>query len=342
MKKLKFGLIGCGMIVEKQHLPQIIADPRKMTVTALWDCRHERAATLAAKFSVNAKICGSLPELLNTGVDAVVVATPNSLHYEHAAAALSAGRHTLLEKPMTTNLEEADRLIELAAQHQLVLKVNQSFHYMPLYCEIARRLAAGAIGELRHVRCLRGTSTSPDKGWAPGSDWFVKKEFAGGIVGDIGIHMVEMLQWCCGQISSIQALVHNYCHEVPDHFAALLNFTSGATGILEISWVMPESVFSLEIYGTKGVLRVNRDQSGFTISSCGGKRIAIINAAQLPKCRSGILEFLSDIQNGSTDAWRSGRDAIALVDAINRAATSEQAEIPYQCKNSFKTINLRC
>ena len=96
----------------------------------MFDKQKGKAEALAAKFNLKSKICKTLDELLASDIDAVMIATPNLYHCEQTLAALNAGKHVLVEKPMASSLEEADEMIDFAAKKGLVLQVNQSLRLL--------------------------------------------------------------------------------------------------------------------------------------------------------------------------------------------------------------------
>src|SRR6185436_16256027 len=105
-------------------------DPR-CEVVALWDTDQARVQEQAQRLGVS-RICKTLEELLGReDIQAVSVCTPDHLHGEHAHAALRAGKHVLVEKPMTTTREEAVRLVHDVRETGLVLLVGQIVHFQP-------------------------------------------------------------------------------------------------------------------------------------------------------------------------------------------------------------------
>ena len=93
--------------------------------------------------------------LADDRLDAVVIATPAATHYRLARAALRAGKHVLVEKPLTTSVAEADELVALAAQHQRVLLVDHIFLYTPAVAKMAELVGAGALGDLVFFDAVR-------------------------------------------------------------------------------------------------------------------------------------------------------------------------------------------
>ncbi|MGE4563267.1 MAG: Gfo/Idh/MocA family protein [Victivallaceae bacterium] len=328
MAKVRFGLIGCGKIAEANHFPEVLSLGKDGEIVAMYDIKPGAAAKLAKKFKSKAVICKSEAELLAADIDAVIIATPNCFHYPQTLAALNAGKHVLVEKPMASRIADADAMIDLARKKKLVLHVNQSMRYVPLWCEIKRRLDAGAIGTPIHARCLRAASASPDVGWSKGATWFVQKKYEGSLVTDIAVHMADALQWFFGPVKSILALNRNRTHEVPDNVNALLDFANGATGSLELSWTFPTGCGALELYGEKGTLRMLADGSGFEIIPAGGKAPTVVKAADVPAVANSHACFVEEVRNAAADGWLIGRNALALCCAIIESDLAQAAIKP--------------
>lgn len=127
MGKLKIGVIGCGTIAKYRHLPEYDANP-EVELVAVCDLEPERAEAYAEQYG--AKALTDYNELLQIEeLDAVSVCLPNYLHAPVTIDALNAGKHVLCEKPMATSREEAEQMIEAAAQNgkKLMIGHNQRF-----------------------------------------------------------------------------------------------------------------------------------------------------------------------------------------------------------------------
>ena len=205
-KKIKIGIIGCGKITRASHIPAFQKISGKTEITGLYDLNPETAQKTKKDFSLDAEIHPSAKALIESGIDAVLINTPNKSHYPLSMQALGAGVHVLVEKPMALNLGQADNMLRKAKNHKLVLQVNQSLRFNALYAGAADLVHKGAVGKVIHVRCLRTSSKSPDKGWSPGASWFVQKSFGGGLIMDIAVHMADYLGWVCGRAKSLYAV----------------------------------------------------------------------------------------------------------------------------------------
>lgn len=333
MKKIRFGIVGCGKIVDCNHIPEILSLGGKAEIVAMFDKKAGKAEDLAAKHKLSPRFCRSLRELLALDLDAVIIATPNCYHYPQTIESLNAGKHVLVEKPMASHVRDADAMINLALRKNLVLQVNQSIRYLPLYAEIKKMVDAGAIGTPIHARCLRAAQASPDVGWSPGATWFVKKRYEGSLITDIAVHMADALQWFFGPIKSIQAITRNRTHEVPDNVLSIFDFKNGATGVMELSWTFPAGYAALELYGEKGALRMLPDGSGFEILPVGEPAKAVL-AKDLKPIPNSHACFVEAIAKHEKDAWSIGRGALALCMAIAESSKSARAVAPKNRKSN--------
>lgn len=314
MPSLKFGLIGCGRIAEANHIPEIRSLGKKAVIAAVYDPNREKAQALAEKNELSPVFCKNPEELLASEVDAVIIATPNSLHYPQTLAALKAGKHVLVEKPMASSIAEADEMIDLALKKKLVLQVNQSLRYHAPYARIAELIRKGVIGKPLHARCLRTAFDSPDVLWSPGAAWFVQKKFKGSLVTDIAVHMADALSWFFGPVTSVSAQVRCLRHEVPDNVTALFRHENGADSVLELSWTFPFSKSAFEIYGEEGSIVLGPDR--IEIEKKGAKKAKVIPFQSIRAMPNSHASFLKAVAGHDLNAWAYGRNAIALCMAI--------------------------
>ena len=329
MKKIRFGLVGCGKIAACNHVPEVAAlGNRRAEIVALVDRVKGKALAFAEKHQLtSAQICKSYEELLASDIDAVIIATPNIYHCPQTIDALQAGKHVLVEKPMAGTVAEADKISNLASRQKLVLQVNQSLRFTPFYVQIARRVAAGAIGRPLHARCLRASANSPDVAWSPGATWFVQKRYEGSLVGDIAVHMADFLQCAFGPVRRVHAVTRNWAHEVEDNVTAIFDFANGATGVLQLSWTFPQGEGALELYGDEGKLCTNKE--GFLITYKDSSKPPLqVRAADCKALPDSHAAFVSRIAANAMDAWVAGREALALCEAIRAANKTGAAARP--------------
>ncbi|HSK64157.1 MAG TPA: Gfo/Idh/MocA family oxidoreductase, partial [Pyrinomonadaceae bacterium] len=150
---IKVGVIGYGYW--GPNLVRNFMAASGSAVMRVCDLRPERLAPLN-KLYPGIKTCGHVTDLINDPqIDAVVIATPVASHYDLALAALKAGKHVLVEKPLAANSDQARRLIDEAASRKLVLLVDHTFVYTDAVRKIRELIASGQLGEIYYYDAVR-------------------------------------------------------------------------------------------------------------------------------------------------------------------------------------------
>lgn len=328
-EKIRFGFLGLGKIAMSDHIPALKALADRVEITAAYDPVPGKVQSQSAIAGIAPKVCCSEEDLLSQDIDAVIIATPNVLHYPQTIAALKAGKHVLVEKPMSFSTAQADEMVNLALEKGLVLQVNQSRRYNALLHVIKKEIDNGLIGDILHFRSQRTMTRSPEMSWSPGAYWFIDPAYEGSLVGDIAVHMSDAMDWFCGRTASLSAVTRKRNRKVEDEVFVLFNYESGAIGTMELSWNFPTGFRSDEIYGTKGTLRLCCGGLAFEFIPAGSTSPAKVFTAPAAGTVANSQEcFLDAIATGSKSAWEFGRNAIALVEAIRLAGTENQVKIP--------------
>jgi len=150
---IKVGVIGYGYW--GPNLVRNFMTAPGAVVTRVCDLREERLSPLQ-KLYPSLKTCNDSTELINDPqIDAVVIATPVSSHFELALAALQAGKHVLVEKPLASNSDQARKLVDEAAARKLVLLVDHTFVYTPAVRKIRELITLGQLGQIYYYDAVR-------------------------------------------------------------------------------------------------------------------------------------------------------------------------------------------
>ena len=150
MKK-RFVVAGAGGVADRIHLPacRMVGE---IEVVGISDLDAEVARKAAAKFGIAGVYTGLDRMLDETRPDAVIVGTPPASHFEICRTSFDAGADVFCEKPFMPTVDDADRIIDLAAQHGRLLRVNNQYRYMTVYARVAERLRAGEFGRLYAIQ----------------------------------------------------------------------------------------------------------------------------------------------------------------------------------------------
>lgn len=276
---LQFGVIGCGGIANGFHLKDM-SQIDGVRLVALADVRIEAAKSTAERwkeFWPEPDTLDSPEELLaRSDVDAVLVATHHETHAEYGAKAIEAGKHVLVQKPLTTAVEKADRFVVAADAHPEILVQCFPYNWNNATRAALRLLEEGAIGRPVQAR-MRVAHPGPDR-----KSWFYDPDIAKfGASGDMGVYAVSGITTLMGPAASASGLVGTFEEGVRIDDAAtwLLQFQSGAFGTAETSWTSLGNTEGTTIWGTEGLialgqpdhprLRVFRRTSGVSFGSKG-------------------------------------------------------------------------
>ena len=207
----------------------------------------------AAQFGI-ARQYATVADLLRDGeVDMLVVSTPNYLHAPQTVAALEAGVHVMVEKPMAMTSAEAKRMLAASEDSGVKLMVAHCWRFDEEVNWIKAEIDKGRLGDV-----LRTKGYGVHVNWGPGG-WFVEARYAGGgALADMGIHAIDVARYLLGdpQPLSVYAKIStdytNY--DVDDSGTIWINWAGGATSIVESGWWWPHAdgpEASTQLYGTK-------------------------------------------------------------------------------------------
>lgn len=182
-------------------------------------------------------------------VDAVVLATPLSTHYDLAMRALRHGKHVFVEKPMAMNVAQCDEMCELAEKEGLVLMVGHTFVYSPAVRSVKSVIDSGELGDVRFITCSRVNLGLHRKDAS--------------VVWDLAPHDLSILAYWVGEIPlSVQAMGRScIANGLPDVAFLNIRYSSGIIAELEVSWLSPVKLRRTVIVGSKKMLLYDDTQA---------------------------------------------------------------------------------
>lgn len=278
---IKIGLIGCGMIAERGHLPTI-QQTQGLVLEALYDPKWERTLKMQQYFG--AKHAYPTEEAFwKADFDAVVICTPAPLHLEHVTKAAKHGKAILCEKPLAMNEREIEEMIRITDRAQVKLYTGFTYRFSPSALEIHRLVQSGSIGEVRALRLiylwnLHGKWQYDELDGMIPSRLRVGRMKEGGPMVDCGVHQIDLARWWLGSevhsTTGIGVWVEDF--KAPDHMYLHMGHECGAHSMIEMSFSYnatskePRSNFQYELIGTDGVIRFNREEHNFEIRNSRG------------------------------------------------------------------------
>jgi predicted dehydrogenase len=193
---LRVGIVGCGAVAERYHLPALAASP-DVEVAACADPAIDRARALSAR--AGGVATADHRDLIGLA-DVAIVAAPNAHHERVVVDLLAGGLHVLVEKPMARTAAECDRMITAAREHARVLAVGHDFRWFPI-AEYAHDLfASGALGPVRRV----DVQQSAGGRWPYASTAALQPSAGGGVLLDFGVHLLDLLLWWLGDLRPLR------------------------------------------------------------------------------------------------------------------------------------------
>lgn len=250
-KKLRFGILGCGMIA-KFHADAINSIENAL-LFGVADNAFDRAEAFGEKYGIKAyKDFGEM--LLDPEIDAVCICTPSGFHAENALKALKAGKNVVLEKPMALNTEDADKIIAACNETGKKLTVICQLRFSDDILKVKQLIKDNAFGKI--VMCNLSMKYWRDEEYYSSSPWKGTKKFdGGGALMNQGIHGIDLLLYVMGECEVLSAKTDTLYHdiEVEDIAVALLKFKNGALGTLKATTcAYPGFERRMEILGSNG------------------------------------------------------------------------------------------
>jgi predicted dehydrogenase len=240
---LKAGVIGVGSI--GQNHARVFRSLGGAKLVGIADANLQAAAKVG-EFN-NVPFYDSLDKLIEAqSPDLVSVAVPTSLHFEVGCALIDRGIHVLMEKPITSTLEQAEKLVELAQKKGVVLAVGHIERFNPAVMELRRRLKEGMAGRIYKVFAQRLSPYPP-------------RIRDAGVVIDLASHDIDLMRYLIDEpITKVYGeTLQSINSDREDLFDGLLRFKGGAVGVLDVNWMTPTKIRRLTVTGSRGFFECN-------------------------------------------------------------------------------------
>lgn len=351
-RRARIGFIGAGWWATSNHMP-LLAAREDVELTGVCRLGAPELARVRERFGF-AFATQDYRELLDAcPLDGVVVASPHTLHHEHARAALARGLHVMCEKPMTTRAAHARELVALARERGCHLLVPYGWHYKPFVQRAKALLDAGSVGRVEYALChmaspIRGLLTgermqidavsggSAAPLFAPDPATWADPERAGGGYGHAQVsHSSGMLFWLTGlRAERVFAVMSAPGSRVDLYDALAVRFAGGAIGTVSGAGAVPTDQsfqVDLRVFGDEGMLLLDCERARLELRRHdGAHEVADVDLRSGGYECSGPPANFVDLILGRTDVnWAPGEAAmrgVELLDAAYRSAASGREE----------------
>jgi predicted dehydrogenase len=262
MKSVRLGIIGMGNI-GSHHADYLMAGKvKRCELKAVSDAFADKLVSYQQR---GLKIFDDGEELIRSGdVDAVIIATPHYQHTTLGIAALKAGLHVMVEKPISAHKADAERLIAVRRQHpKQVFGAMFQMRTEPRYAKLKKILAAGELGQIVRFSWIITEWFRTDAYYASGGWRATWKGEGGGVLLNQCLHQLDMLQWLLGMPARVRSFVklgRFHQIEVEDDITAYMEFPNFATGIFVSNTGEAPGSSRLEIVGEMGKLVLENDK----------------------------------------------------------------------------------
>jgi predicted dehydrogenase len=257
-KKTGYAVIGLGRIAG--HFMPGARNTTNSQITALVSGHRDKADRIAAEYGIPSSSIynyENFDEIAhNPAVDAVYVALPNSMHAEYTIRAAKAGKHVLCEKPMSTNVAQAEAMIAACKAANVKLMIAYRCHYEPTNLRAVKLIRDGALGQVQAIESSFGFNMGPN-------EWRTNKKLAGGgPLFDVGIYCLNACRYLTGEEPEhIAAFASTIDHdgrfnEVEENVSWTMKFPSGIVAACNTTYGADMSGY-YRVHGSKGWLEVS-------------------------------------------------------------------------------------
>jgi len=326
---LKMAVIGVGGIAQG-HIEKLLTLPG-VELAAFVDISPlslERTQAKHGAAVADVKTFADYKEMLaDVRPDAVLIATPHTLHFPMAMDSLEAGCHVLLEKPMVNKVAEAQVLLRKIDETGKVVGLCYQRHANPYFRYIKEKIASGEFGEVQFINALQ------QQGWAKGTAGSWRQDpvqSGGGQINDSGSHLLDIVLWTTGLApKEVAAFMDNRGTPVDINSALSVKFTSGAQGNLSVIGDAAGWYEDITIWCDSGTFYVRNDGT-FRVQGTDGKTFEP-DLSEMPAVSGIDANFIHTIQ---------GTEEIAAA-PINGLRTIELTEAAWEsAKNGGRVTSV--
>jgi predicted dehydrogenase len=287
--KINWGVIGSGGIAKRRTIPEGIIQAEHARLVSVYDINAEVNATVAKEFKATA--VKSIRDLINSGIDAVYIASPANMHIDHVIACAEGKKHILCEKPLGMTVGEAEKMIKICKKKGVNLGTALMMRFMAQHQAALKLIKDGKLGKPVYGRAQLSCWYPPFAGaWRQDP-----KTGGGGSLMDMGSHCMDLLEMFFGKVKIVSCFINNNVHSYKSEDSAVVSmlFENGAMGTVDTYFCIPDNSSKniLELYGSKGSIlakgTIGQGASGEMIAYLEGESVGY-NAQQARNAEEGL------------------------------------------------------
>lgn len=317
---MKIAIIGTGGMA--RFHAKAFSEIEGCSVVAACDVEEDKVQDFSKTFSIEKSFTSYEKMLAEVECDAVTLVVPDPFHHPIALDVIAAGKHILCEKPLALNYAEAAEMREAALKAQVINMVNLSYRNSAAIQMASQLVTDGILGEVRHVHAyyLQGWLAHDAWGeWRESPQWLwrlSKKHGSGGVLGDIGVHILDFAGMPLGDYRSVHCQlktfdkvagdkIGDYNLDANDSAIITAEFENGALGTIHTTrWAYPhQNSLRLNLYGDKAAIEIDLDTSytELKISRILRKSPMAWESLECPQTPTNFERFASAVMTGVQD-----------------------------------------
>jgi predicted dehydrogenase len=320
VRTVKLGIIGLGYIgqIHLRHCSKI----RNVEVSAVADV-STKALNNAKKNGAKKTFTNYSDLLKDPEVEAVIIGLPTHLHLKCAEEAAEAGKAIFLEKPMALNVDEAKEIISAAQRNSVKLMMGYPMRFNKQFGVVKESIEKGQLGDVENAHATfissgpffhraEGHTPVPVPDW-----WFIKELTGGGVLVDLGSHIINLMRWYFGEITDIRShLGYRFNMDFEDSAMCLAKFESGTVALINVGWFSQEYSFRLDFFGS--AKNVNTKHSPSSPLVAAAQMLTTGKSKFYQPYLYELQHFVDCVINDLPPA-SSGNDGLKDLEAINLA-----------------------
>ena len=251
IKKLRWGVAGCGHFLENTFLPTF-QQLKRSKLVSVFSHDLERANFISNHFLAE-EAFDNFDEFLKSDFNVLYISSVNSDHYEQVIKAAKAGKNILCEKPLALTSAQAEEMVSICNENNVFLSVNYVHRFHPLVVKAKEIIEKQMLGRIISISANFNIDFSPNDNFR-----FNKELSGGGALRDLGTHMIDLLRFFGGEIFEIKGFVDNviYTSEVDDTAVAVIKYEKSGFGLFNVSFNSKRAFNRIEITGYKGSISI--------------------------------------------------------------------------------------
>ncbi|RBQ24107.1 UDP-N-acetylglucosamine 3-dehydrogenase [Candidatus Methanobinarius endosymbioticus] len=311
MKTVNVGVIGVGAM--GYNHARVYYRLENANLVGVSDVSERKLSKVSKKYDT--KGYTEYEELLkNPDIEAVSVCVPTTHHYNVVMAAIEAGQHVLVEKPIAFTSKEAERMIAAAKEKGVKLSTGHVERFNPAVQKAKELLEMDVIGDVVSASAKRVGPFPPR----------IKDV---GVAIDLAIHDLDVMYYLFDddvtQVYATMGSILEKC-EYEDHAEIMTKFANGITGILEVNWLTPYKRRSLEVTGTDGIIAIDYIDQSIDVAGKFAQKVDIQHEEPL---KYEVASFLNSILNDE-EVEITGEDGLNALKMVLAANKSSKKQIP--------------